>query len=432
MSDENSVSKLSSGSPLSPAKDGGFPDIAVGVSNTPVSCPSSVVGFNVCFDYLKCSFPMVFDRYDRFFDEFLHALRLDGLIPDEEHGKGGYDKCFIYDESVVIMSGGSFTKNVEGKPTFLLELKGSSCRDFELRGGNWAELLDVCIKLSGKFTRVDIAVDDFSGLLGVRDIKKLVDERSFVSTLRKNQREGTLLSELRDGEFTTIESGNDGYTVTFGSRESKQLCIYNKRAERMKQDFSVKNKSWMRFESRFYHETADTVVKTMVLDRLSKDTLPQFAAGILGGLVEFKDLNGEKRVRRRPIDPRWAEFLKGVSAIKVQNQAKIESTMVQKHLWFSTDAGPTLMKAFLCRPDEHLNLIGSICFKAAQKLTNKDVASINNMRRQYGLNILTYEECVNILQDAFGKYGDPSPYVSAVLGFKSSRFDENGEVKEGV
>jgi hypothetical protein len=180
--------------------------------------------------------------------------------------------------------GGTITKDCYGHATTVLEMKGEACRDFEerrffqeenaeqkdrdaiIRKG-WLDLLVEARRMEGQCTRVDLPTDDLSGTITTDLIKAKVQNREYTTKMRRlevtDETDMNLFngaSESLPGYASVLDSKLRGYSATFGSRDSMQLCIYDKAAERTVRGFVVDVKSWIRFEVRYYHKNAEAEI----------------------------------------------------------------------------------------------------------------------------------------------------------------------------
>ena len=70
-------------------------------------------------------------------------------------------------------------KHVQG---CCLEMSGQGCREFETYGtGDWESLLSFCLNAGGSITRVDIAYDDFTGVLPLDIIADMAARYQFTA-----------------------------------------------------------------------------------------------------------------------------------------------------------------------------------------------------------------------------------------------------------
>ncbi|MDD4154782.1 MAG: replication initiation factor domain-containing protein [Bacilli bacterium] len=392
---------------------------AVGLSNTLPIMESSYT-YNVCLDYVKFRFNGEFDVGNSFFRDLLHILKVKPTMYDETHGNNGYEKKLVFEENVIFQVGGRTTKNRDGEETWLMEMSGSSCRDFDERGGSWIDLLSLCLKNGGICTRIDVAIDDFTGKISVNEIKYRIFHHLYSMPMKSWKKFGTpeVLSEgieNQDKEAEVIDSCNEGFTADFGTKYSKQLSIYNKRAERMSKEYAVFVKSWIRYEGRFFKDSAVSAVN-LVLSSLESNTFSSVVSGLIRGLVEFKEVNGYSHLdrSRAPIWKKWEAMLGFVEKITFVNQAKIESSLARKHEWLLEYAGKTLVKAYIANPGAFDKLMAFIFNHAVEKLDNSDISSINKLRRQDKRKDVTLESSQQFIKDNFDKDLD-DPYISSVF-----------------
>ncbi|NLN50340.1 MAG: replication initiation factor domain-containing protein [Acholeplasmataceae bacterium] len=393
---------------------------AVGLSNT-LPTAQSLYTYNCCLDYVKFRFNGEFDAHSDFFRNLLAVLKVKPSMYVEEHGNNGYEKKLVFDENVIFQIGGRTTRNGDGEETWLMEMSGSSCRDFDTRGCSWIDLLSLCLKHRGICTRVDVAIDDFTGNISVDEIKYRVFHKLYTMPMRSWKKTGTsdILGEgveIEDkDDVRSIESLNNGFTADFGTKYSKQLSIYNKKAERLSKEYAVFVKSWLRYEGRFFKESAVSAVN-IILASLQDNTFVKTVAGLIRGLVEFKEKNNLDHRHRymAPVWKKWDNMLHSAEKITFVNQAKIETSLARKHEWLLEYAGKTLVKAYLANPGAFDKLMAFIFNHAVEKLDNSDISSINKLRRQDKRKDVTLESSQQFIKDNFEKESD-DPYISAVF-----------------
>lgn len=389
---------------------------AVGLSNT-----LPIYHYSICLDYVKFRFDGEFDFDSKFFKDLLTILKVKPFLFEESKGNMGYKKKLIFDENVIFQYGGDTTKNGEGNETWLLEMSGSSCRDFDERLGSWVDFLSHCVNGKGRCTRIDVAIDDFTGNISVDEIKYRIRKGLFSMPMRSWKMHGgvELLSPGVEKQTINgvdlIQSHNDGFTADFGTKYSKQLSIYNKRAERMSKEYAVFVNSWLRYEGRFFKESAVSAVN-IILASMQNGTFQSVAAGLIRGLVEFKEKNNfSKHHRARaPIWKKWDEMLNHVEKITFVNQAKIETSLARKHEWLLNYAGKTLTKALLANPGKFEDLISFIFRLSIDKLDKNDIASINKLRRQAGKPDITPEFALGFVKDNYEENKDDT-YIKDVF-----------------
>ena len=383
-----------------------------GLSNTPLTTPKNL-SQNVCIDYLKMRLDSVFFPDSLRFKNLLDTLRVTKQNYDTDIRVANYSKTYVFDSNVVIATGGEFTKNDKGEETTLIELKGQACREFEARGGNWIELFDELFKLNASCRRIDIALDDFTGLIKKEQLIKKINRHEYVSN-RKND--------------PVIEySANGGFSITFGKYSDKTLCIYNKLSERKAKGIDVLATDWMRYESRFKDKSGDIAFNEVYIG-LAKDKLDVVAKELLKGLIEFKkhitteDENHLYREKNRSL---WDKLCNVDDKIKIVNQYKVEASITKKINWLNRSASKNRILMELTSPLKFNELDGYFVFTHIPKLKNREIASINYMRKANGLSEITLEEAQSYLEEKYGKFSNPDSDVFKLLGL----VDDNGEIK---
>lgn len=391
---------------------------AVGSSNTLPSNDLSYT-YSVCIDYIKFRFNGEFDLDSILFKHLLEILKVKPFMFEKENGNNGYAVKYVFDENVIFQVGGRSTKNAEGQETWLMEMSGSSCRDFEERHGDWKALLSHCITHRAVCTRIDVAIDDFTGNITPNEIKYRIHQKLYAMPMRSWKMVGgvEVLDEGVENEkaLDIWLSKDDGFTADFGTKYSKQLSIYNKKAERMSKEYAVFVKNWMRYEGRFFKESAVSAVN-IVLSAIQEDRLPVVTAGLIRGLVEFKEVNNYayRDRAKAPIWNKWEQMLQGAEKITFVNQAKLETSLARKHEWLLTYAGPTLLKAMLANPGEFDKIMAFIFVSALEKLDKTGISSINKLRRQSGKDDITLEWAKEFVLDNYSKDVD-NQYIADVL-----------------
>ncbi len=153
------------------------------------------------------------------------------LFTDTSIGFSGYRKSFRFGNICVYYAGR------EGMGCHV-ELSGQGCRQYEAQFSEnpWAELIQAVLANGGKFTRLDIAIDNIDGALNLP---------RFLTCIRDNKQIRTLFGEWRRIEKGSFQEGGTitGETIYLGSAKSEVMFrIYNKAQE------SGIEGNWIRFE----------------------------------------------------------------------------------------------------------------------------------------------------------------------------------------
>ncbi len=408
----------------------GQPSLALsgGMSNTPLT-KALGSGRNVFIDYLKVRFHGTFSAHSQEDLDLLHPLfNILNINPAyyDEIQSGKWSNFYQYDDGTFIMSSTALSEAKTGASHYL-ELKGQGCRAFEVRGGSWSDLMNYTVKHLTLVNRIDISLDDTTGLIKIPQLLDRIYKGSFTSDLRTWR---TIDGNYVESEQPKIiKSKNDGCTITFGSNKSKQLVIYNKAAERVARRFTVEHSDWIRYEARFYGETAVKVIKA-VNEALKNDTMHILVPSLIMGLVDFKEHSINKDKYKLPTWALWEELLNSPEKIKVTNQADLESTLASKQQWLALASGRILAKAFLSNPNEFANYINYCVAQALEKFNHVDLSQVNHLRREMKEPILSMLQARAMLEKAFGQDKIANEYLKKVLKPKDEFDNEEDEDNE--
>ena len=398
-----------------------------GLSNTPPSREETKVAqtplrFNCCIDYLKFTFVGEFNPHKPSYkelEELLTAYRIDPTLFQERRGCSGYERGYDFGVGLAVFAGGAFTAS-EGRETFNIEMKGEACRAFEsdcayeaqTKGIDkdqftfecWRNLMLTVFKFGGKCTRIDLPTDDFCGAIPFDELREKIEGRVFASRLRSFSIEDNPAEKDEAGNYSVRKSHGKGWTATIGSRNNAQLCIYNKKAEReAKGDLDAERwDSWIRYEVRYYHGSADFAARMLatVYELKGPADVAKFIVGCLAGIIDIKEKKTKQTRKQRTWD-KWAEFIKGASAVTVLSAAKTESSVGSNAMWLGQDATKSIARTCGAHPEWTLDLYLALLKDGLSKLDNKDLFKVNEHRKARGLP--PYED-LKALRDEVGCY----------------------------
>ena len=222
-----------------------------------------------------------------------------------------------------------------------IELKGSGCREFEARGGNWKALLNYIIISDGYLTRVDLAIDD----------KKVYLNPSQLNYHFKNRHFKSIFKEFReDSTLNANEKGNKGWGVLFGSKSSStKLRIYDKKLEQVAKgetiDLDLKN--WVRYELRYMHDKAKSLIYELKENILN---LEYWATSLLKGCLTIlkPNKNDYTKSRWEPLKA-WEDMLADLekSKVKILDEFKHNSNYASMCKWLETSCSKSFVIDYL-------------------------------------------------------------------------------------
>lgn len=395
-----------------------------GLSNTPLTTPLNVK-YNACIDYLKVRFNRGFYPSDLYFKKLLTLLRVDSSKFDVDKRVANFEHTYVFDANVLFCTGGIYTRIATGETITILELKGQACREFEARGGNWIDLFEEIKNLNGMCKRIDVAYDDFTNI---------VTKEALVDKIRKKLYVGDW---KRDPDI--IYSNNGGFSVTFGRHAQKELCIYNKVAERKDKGYDVSRSDWMRYEARFKSDVVDEanngvgdIAFNEVYVALMEDTLDVCSKKLILGLLDIKQKNTEDRAHlcRAETWIKWKELLNVDERFKCHLQYKIETSILRKVNWYTRSAMRNRILLEAMNPEKYKSVDGYFVYNFLNKIKNRDIASINYAYQELGLAPITRNELIDYLESNYRLYGDGDNYINYLIGKDSNYITDESSLKK--
>ena len=163
-------------------------------------------------------------------------------------------------------------------------------------------------------SRIDIAVDDYDGLLNLDTIENAARERLFVSRFRSTDSIDVISRKRLSGDFL-------GRTLYFGSRTSSTFCRFYDKLEEQKQkhknnvDELIRLSGvnhWVRMEFEFKKEQAMKIVN-LICD--SSDFSSDYA-GVVNAYIRFVQCD-DSNVTRQSVTSWWSSFLGTLKRIKL-------------------------------------------------------------------------------------------------------------------
>lgn len=299
----------------------------------------------------------------------------------EDYSRFGFSELWKIGEHINVYLNGPINK--DGFETWRVEITGQGCRELEDRDINYYEFFNkLYLEFKAKATRLDIAIDDFTG-----------DICTFDMILNKLE-SGCYTSTFRNG-YERLGKRDTGFSIMFGGRKStRTLLIYEKDMERKEKGFDLGIDYWKRFEMRWLQDRANDLFKML---RSEDFDLSINARGFLYEMLDIKvkyaiDVEHSERISTVSW---WTKFLGAVEKVKVQNQSKIESTLLSKNSWYkkSMTVLDMLLSVANDSKDPFVNYSNELLVKKENildkmdenKITGKHLSIINSYRRKVGL-----------------------------------------------
>ncbi|SFF57251.1 MobT family relaxase [Clostridium cadaveris] len=279
-------------------------------------------------DYIRIRFPTT--DVENVVNNIL-KLKLEYMI-HEDYGFYSYSEHYVIGHIFVLVS-----QDIE--KGVLIELKGQGCRQFEnfllAQHRSWYDFLLDALLAGGVMKRMDLAINDMTGILDIKELVNKCNNEECISVFRsfKSYRSGEL---VRRNE--KIGMGN---TLYIGSLKSEvYFCIYEKDYEQyIKLDIPIDEaKIKNRFEIRLKNERAYHAAVDLLANRDEEKT----AFSIINRYIRFVDKDDEKIRSEWKTNDQWSYFI-GEGRAKLKLTTNPEPYNIQKTLnWLSRQVAPTL------------------------------------------------------------------------------------------
>ncbi len=292
---------------------------------------------NILIDWLSFTLPHNKASMER-------ALSLGDAHKSEklDYGRFGYNNGYK-----ILDSGWVFYHNEKPEMGIHVVLNSASLALLNYRP---LQLINFLRDWGAKFTRCDLALDDYGGLLDIDEIYGKLLYGEVQTRFRKVKRvEGGDLGEL----------SSVGKTVNIGQRSSESfLRIYDKRAERMSKGVSAEAlpAHWVRVELELKGKKVVaflTLLGNSALDGASGAS--ELVAQLLYGLLDFKEENKtESNKSRWKTCEWWAEFIGQTTKLTLVLPVPTKSVETAK-TWVYNQVKTTLAMIVLSEIDANGN-----------------------------------------------------------------------------
>ena len=282
------------------------------------------------FDYVRIRFPTMDIKH---IIKDILKLNINYML-HEDYGHYKYTEHY-YIGDVVIYTSADEEKGV------LLELKGKGCRQFEsyllAQERSWYDFFMDALVEGGVMKRLDLAINDRTGLLDIPELIKKCENEECISKFRsfKNYGSGELV------KHNEADKGGMGHTLYIGSFSSEvYFCCYEKNYEQCAklgipiEEVPIKN----RFEIRLKNERAYYAVRELLTNYDAEQT----AFSIINQYIRFADKEPDKRKSDWKTNARWSWFI-GEGRPPVKLTTKPEPYTLERTLnWLQRQVAPTL------------------------------------------------------------------------------------------
>ena len=282
------------------------------------------------FDYVKIRFPTL--DIQHIIKDIL-KLNINYML-HEDYGRYSYTEHYSLGDIFIYTS-------ADEEKGVLLELKGRGCRQFEsyllAQQRSWYDFLMDALVDGGVMKRIDLAINDHTGILDIPELAEKCRKREYIGKSRsyKFYQSGELIKHREDDREYM------GHTLYLGSLKSDvYFCIYEKDYEQyVKLGTPLEEADIInRFEIRLRNERAYYAVR----DLLTYYDAEQTAFSIINQYVRFVDEEPDKRKNDWKLNDRWAWFI-GDNRQSLKLTTKPEPYTLDRTLrWVQRQVAPTL------------------------------------------------------------------------------------------
>lgn len=238
------------------------------------------------------------------------VIELAGLgnlnFSETDRGRYGYDSGYTVDGLINV-----FYSAKRSDMGVHVELTGQGVRKYEtimqVDKVTWRQVFEH-LRSFATFSRIDLALDEYEGLVGFADIIGKIERGEHVGRCRSFK---VISGRGSNGEHT-------GTTIYMGSNKSDlMLRVYEKNYERQAKGYEIDVPIWNRWELVLKHEKANDFVTRYLEDGYSFGSL---FGGILADLIRFVEPGEDTNKSRWQTSDWWSNFLAMAEPIQLKGK----------------------------------------------------------------------------------------------------------------
>lgn len=257
--------------------------------------------------------------------EFLKKMDLDKLpFLEKETGRHGYNRSMTIQNYINIyyneLKFNEFDEDNADKLDRIIkmgvhfEFSGQGCRILE-QEKNWLEWFKILDNMNVRYSRLDIALDDFIGLLDFDLMENKIKKGEVISLSRTRNIDSAL--DFKKAEKLDNNGNSKGKTIYFGNRQSLMMIrFYDKKREQEEKKIFCSYDFWQRYEIVLKREKA-----TDFINKLKEGVdFAELYLKVLAGLIRFVDQGADKNKARWKTSEFWNNFIKGSEGVRLESK----------------------------------------------------------------------------------------------------------------
>lgn len=257
--------------------------------------------------------------------EFLEQMNLNTLpFAENETGRHGYNRSLSLQNYINVyyneVKFNEYDENNSDKLDRIIkmgvhfEFTGQGCRILE-QDRDWADWFNLLDGLNARYSRIDIALDDFIGLLDFDLMEDKIKKGEVISLSRTRNIEASL--DFKKAEKLDNNGKSKGKTIYFGNKNSLMMIrFYDKKREQQAKKIFCPFEFWQRYEIVLKRERAIDFVEKL----RSGENFSDLYLKVMSGLIRFIEPSDDKNKARWEISPFWDNFIKGSEPIKLERK----------------------------------------------------------------------------------------------------------------
>lgn len=372
-----------------------------------------------CVDTLENGLRALVDWVSVSFSDVKTLTDLAGLLQMPEQafevrdvGYRGYTSSATYGH--ITLAWGS-PKNAENMGGFI-EMSGQGCREYENHFDlnlDWSHFFALVMNFNHKFSRLDLAIDDFKGYFTIEQAYRCAKKGCLVAQRVKKARSYE--------EFFLDDGKTHGRTLYIGKADW-QITLYDKVAERDNANADVLDyvKFWNRYELRLRNKIATDAAHVLAFESY---TVGEFVKGFMAAKIDFKVNNLTDSNKSRWKSQRWwTKFLNNAEKIAL-SQVAPDPTIERIGSWLERQVD-TSLSTYIEAFDNDRVVIEYFKLKGAEKKKKKHEQMIEQFNKNPELKQRMFDEMVEYVEEKRDENNAMAQYLSIMQEIET-HFEEN-------
>ena len=310
------------------------------------------------------------------------VIELAGLgklnFTESDRGRYGYDNAYTLDGIINV-----FYSSKRSDMGVHVELTGQGVRKYEtimeVDKVTWRQVFEH-LRTFATFSRIDLALDEYEGLVGFADIIKKIEQGEHVGRCRSFK---VISGRGSNGEHT-------GTTIYMGSNKSDlMLRVYEKNYERQAKGYEIDVPIWNRWELVLKHEKANDFV-TRYLD--GGHSFGSLFGGILADLIRFVEPGEDTNKSRWQTSTWWSDFLAEAEPIQLKGK-EYQPSLAKTLNWLENSTVTAIKGLSAIAEKENIDFLqilansGSYNQERLEKMT-KEFEGLSSFEQNKFLNLI--------------------------------------------